>query len=89
MLKGARVMRVNVEEQIYYTTSWIRDFEGFIERQDTLAEACNRTVNPTLNPNATAPIIEFVPQTQCCTLYGDEFDTKAHKIASGQKSSFL
>lgn len=28
LMKGARVVRVNVKAGVYWTTSWIRDYEG-------------------------------------------------------------
>ena len=56
LLRGARVIRVNVEQQIYWATSWIRDFDGFVLNQNTPAEACSRIINPSITPNSSTPV---------------------------------
>ena len=85
--KGARVVRVNTRSEAIWTTSWVRDFNGNVYKQNTQAEACNRTFDPTTNPNATAPPPVFQPQTQCCSTYNQIADTNAaanRNLTAGQ-----
>jgi len=60
LVKGARVMRVNSNQGIFWTTSWVDDFYGNVYNQNTPSEVCTRYVDPTLNPNATAPVQPWI-----------------------------
>lgn len=79
LMKGARVVRINVKAGVYWTTSWIRDYEGQRVPQNTPAEACSRAVDPTLKPNSSQPEQPWTAQTQCCSIYAKDEDTRRHQ----------
>ena len=58
--RGARIMQVNVQDDIYWTQTYIRDFEGKTHNQESKAEICQK---------GSGTLVE---QSVCCAIYGEE-----------------
>ena len=54
LLKGARVIRINQNYNVFKISTWLRDFDGYLDTQDK--SPCNRVVDPTLKPNSSEPV---------------------------------
>eukprot|EP00347_Sterkiella_histriomuscorum_P020292 403338364 len=67
LTRGARVIKVNVQDEIYWTQTYIRDYQGNSITQDGKNDSCQKGT-------------DFKEQSVCCSIYGQNTDEAGDNI---------